>query len=270
MDSVVLTDTPGIGIWTYAYQQDLLSRFTIYREVFRRVREKMMPRFRGRAVAAHRLERRRHTWIVLTWYTSGNASNWQLKRTKAGVKHAAALGGIKRRYVHVEQRVVPPSPRLRNQLNYGNLLPSLSGDRIEVELVQPQFGRSIPRRHTAVLREQDFPAELKGGNSQDTLRCRRDHAAAARPAEIHDVWSRAFSGPRARSYRPIVAELVASKRCPVCITEALEEAGTVTMLNGLTFSTGRCPCCQARWMADEPTGWACLDTGQLRYTYRSS
>jgi hypothetical protein len=143
------------------------------------------------------------------------------------------------------------------------------GSRIELDLIQPKMDRSVRRTHAS--KGESVPGASRDGVGyrvhgwQDLLQCPVDHGATIPANEVYAICSRARSRLAANRYQayPVHAELVASRRCPACPTEKLEEATQMRAPNGQERSTGRCPCCKARWLTDEPDGWACLETGQL-------
>jgi len=53
-----------------------------------------------------------------------------------------------------------------------------------------------------------------------------------------------------------------SHECPACARAPLTEGSTI--LYGRERATGTCGCCQATWLADDPSGgWTCLERGRL-------
>jgi len=55
---------------------------------------------------------------------------------------------------------------------------------------------------------------------------------------------------------------LAARECPACARAPLTEGSTV--LYGRERATGTCGCCQATWLADDPSGgWTCLERGRL-------
>lgn len=209
-----------------------------------------------------------HTWITVTWCADDSDDTSGLARVVAAIFRSLAKVGIDAKHAHITPQVVPSAQLVPTHARPIGELPRV-GSRVELDLIQPKIGRSVRRTHA--INSESVPGasrDLTGYSVhgwQDLLQCPVDHGATVPANEMYAIWSRARKRLAANKYQayPVHAELIASRRCPACPSEELEDASPMRAPNGQERSSGNCPCCKARWLTDESDGWACLETGRL-------
>jgi hypothetical protein len=276
----IMSDVPGVGIFIVVrFRGGRGSVRVAERDMSRTVVDKV-----GECVRRHETpEPGRHTWVTVTWYASEGERTDKFPRILNAIQRSLAKVGIDAEHAHLTSQVVPSTDLVPTFYRYvlWNSRTERVGSRIEFDLIQPKIARRVGGANV-----HDF-ASVPGSKPGDrgsyhnatpnSVRCPVDHLASVpSTSEIYAIWSRVVSTPISHHYkfhdgRPVVepayasvhAELVASRRCPACPTEVLAEAPMMRAPNGQERATGRCPCCNARWLTDEPNGFACLDTGRL-------
>jgi hypothetical protein len=262
-------DTPGTGVWIMVQLLDGRKSARIAeRDMAGAVMDKVSECMRR---SDNRLRADRHTWVTVTWYASDGDDHGGLPGVVAASRRSLAKAGIHAEHAHITPQVAPSTHPIQTSYPYPITVPGRLprlGSRIEFDLIQPQIKRPVGRWHGRGM--DSFPM-IDPGNWRDQLQCPIDHIPTIPAAQIYAIWRRAWTGPAAGRYTlyPIHADLVASRRCPACLTQQLEEAPKIRTPNGQERTTGRCPCCQAQWLTDEPNGWACLAAGRLTVVFTS-
>lgn len=208
----------------------------------------------------------RHTWINLTCYLLDENDRTIHERFARIAERAFGRVGIDAEHTHITPRLLRPTEDVPAYYSQVKTPFVFAFPRVEFDMIQPGIERRVRRWNIATATEDDFPGGHAGGSRQDRFQCPIDHLATAPADDVLAIWKQAWSGPRAKTSAPVHAELIAVGRCPACPTEKLEQAPAVRTRDGRERTAGRCPCCDARWLTDEPTGWACLDTGRLAPT----
>jgi hypothetical protein len=210
----------------------------------------------------------------VTWYATESDRTNEFPRILEGILRSLARLGIDAEHAHLTPQIVPSTHLAQTYyrpVTGGNVL--RVGSRIEFDLIQPEINRTV--RRASVDNEEGVPgarlnpplgglgSRIEVPGREDKLHCPVDHLSTTPATEIYAIWSRAWSGPARRGSGSVHAELITSRRCPACLSEVLTEAPKMRAPNGQERATGRCPCCNACWLTDEPYGWACLDVGRL-------
>jgi hypothetical protein len=248
-------DTPGTGVWIVVrLERGRGSVRVAERDMSRAIIDKIGECMRR---PNRPLRPDRHAWVTVTWYASEGDRTDKFPQIQQAILRSLAKLGIDAEHAHITPQVVPVGQLAQTYYRYPvpGRVPRF-GPRIEFDLIQPRIDRSV--RRTGVITAEGVPGAKRESFGyqvpgwQDLLHCPVDHGASIPATEIYAIWSRAWSGPAARTFAPVHAELVASRRCPACPTDALEEAATMRAPNGQERATGRCPCCNACWLTETP------------------